>query len=147
MRRRPAFRVGAGALLILGVIGFLIYQGLSKNLVYYITPSELLRKGPSANGGDFRLGGVVQRGSVRYTMRTQMLRFVLTDLKRSVPVVTRGQPPQMFAPRVGVVIEGTYNRGTFDATNLMIKHGNQYVASRKPGQPPAPDNYAPQPSP
>jgi cytochrome c-type biogenesis protein CcmE len=140
MRRRPARTLAAGAVVIAGVIGFLIYQGISNNLVYYITPSELLQKGPSADGGDFRLGGVVEQGTVHYNVRTQMLKFVLTDLKHSVRVVSHGQPPELFAPKVGCVIEGTYANGMFNATTLMIKHGSTYVAP-KPGQTPVPDNY------
>lgn len=140
-RRRPVLSVAFGALLILAVVGFLVYQGLSNNLVYYITPSELLQKGPGANGGDFRIGGVVEQGSVHYNVRTQMLRFVLTDFKHSVNVVSHGQPPELFAPKSGCVVEGSFVNGLFSATTLMIKHDNRYYPPT-PGKAPKPDNFA-----
>jgi cytochrome c-type biogenesis protein CcmE len=138
--RRPTRALTAGALLIAAVLGFLIFQGISNNLVYYITPSELLSKGATADGQSFRIGGVVENHTVHYNVRTQVLRFVLTDFKRSVPIVSRGLPPELFRPGVGCVVEGTYRPGQFMATNLMIKHSSTYVAPR-PHQTPVNDNY------
>lgn len=139
--RRPARSLTAGGLLIAAVLGFLIYQGISNNLVYYITPSELLQKGSGANGGSFRLGGEVKPGSVQWNARTRVLRFVLEDFKASVPVVSKGIPPALFRGGIGSVVEGTYQAGRFDATNLMIKHCNTYVAPR-PGEKPSADTCA-----
>lgn len=142
--RRPALSLALGVLIILAALSFLMYQGISNNLVYYITPSELLAKGPSADGRSFRLGGQVRPGSVYLNHKTQMLRFVLQDPKGAVRVVSHGLPPEMFRAGIGVVVEGTFSGAAFSATNLMIKHSATYRAP-KPGQTPLPDNFKPSP--
>jgi cytochrome c-type biogenesis protein CcmE len=137
--RRPVRSLAIGVSLIAGVLGFLVYQGLSNNLVYYVTPSELLAKGSKADGQSLRLGGQVRPGSRHWNSTTQTLSFVLQDPEASVPIISHGLPPQMFREGVGVVVEGTYSHGLFRATNLMIKHCATYRAP-KPGQVPPPDN-------
>jgi cytochrome c-type biogenesis protein CcmE len=137
---RPVRSVAAGAAVIFAALGFLIYQGISNNLVYYITPSELQAKGAAAEGADFRLGGQVRPGSVHWNGQSRLLRFVLQDPRAHVAVTSHGLPPEMFRPGIGVVVEGIYAHGRFDATNLMVKHGSTYRAP-KPGQTPLPDNY------
>lgn len=135
-------------MLILAVISFLIYQGISHNLVYYITPSELLSKGKAAYGQSFRLGGQVKPGSIHWNGNTQILRFVLQDAdpKKSVVVVSKGIPPDTFRAGAGAVVEGTYTAlpqsrdPYFSATNLMVKHDETYQAP-KPGDTPVPDNF------
>jgi cytochrome c-type biogenesis protein CcmE len=129
-----------GGLLITAVLGFVVYQGISNNLVYYITPSELLARGASAEGQSVRLGGQVRPGSVHWNGATQALRFILQDPKAAIMVGSSGTPPKMFKDGIGVVVEGSYRGQLFHATNLMIKHGSTYRAP-KPGQTPVPDSY------
>ena len=128
-----------GIAVIVFALGFLVYQGLANNVVYYVTPSELLAKGLNASSGSLRLGGLVRPGSRHWNAATQSLRFVLQDPKAAVPVVSHGLPPQMFREGIGVVVEGTYRHGLFQASDLMIKHCAEYRAP-KPGQVPRPDN-------
>jgi cytochrome c-type biogenesis protein CcmE len=137
--RHPARSLVIGSALIIGVIGVLIYQGLSNDLVYYITPSELLAK-QHIVGQNFRLGGQVRPGSVQLNAKTRFLSFVLQDPKASVRVVSHDLPPQMFRAGIGVVVEGTYTGRSFSATNLMVKHSNSYRAP-KLGQTPVPDTF------
>lgn len=136
--RSPVRSLAVGAALIVAALGFLVYQGISNNLVYYVTPSELLAKGLGADGQSLRLGGLVRPGSRHWNSTTQTLRFVLQDPKAYVPVLSHGLPPQMFREGIGVVVEGTYSHGLFQATDLMIKHCATYRAP-KPGQVPPPD--------
>ena len=138
--RHPARSLALGGLVIAATLGFMVYQGLSNNLVYYITPSELHAKGPSAYGQSFRLGGQVRPGSVHWNPATQALSFVLQDPKGWVAVASHGTPPELFRDGVGVVVEGIYSGRLFSANNLMIKHGSAYRAPR-PGQTPVPDNF------
>ena len=140
--RRPARSLALGAAIILAALGFLIYQGISNNLVYYITPSELLAKGAAADGQSFRLGGQVRPHSVSWNPYTKVVRFVLQDPRASVRVMSKGQPPSLFRQGIGCVIEGTYARGLFTATTIMIKHSSDYRAP-KPGDTPVPDNFRP----
>ncbi|GAC1319222.1 MAG: cytochrome c maturation protein CcmE [Chloroflexota bacterium] len=138
--RRPARPVVVGALIILAALGFLVYQGISNNVVYFIYPHELLAKGSAADGQSFRLGGQVKPGTRQWDASTQTLRFVLQDTKDAVQVVSRGVPPEMFREGIGVVVEGTYTHGVFQARNLMIKHSSDYQAP-KPGHVPKSDNF------
>jgi cytochrome c-type biogenesis protein CcmE len=140
--RRPARSLALGGAIILAALSFLIYQGISNNLVYYITPSELLAKGPAAQGQAFRLGGQIRAHSVHWNAISQTIRFVLQDPKGAVTVTSHGQPPALFREGIGCVVEGTYRHGIFDATTLMIKHSGDYRAP-KPGETPVPDNFRP----
>lgn len=127
--------LGAGAFVVLAVFGYFAFGGLGSSLVYFLTPSELLAKGHSAYGASVRLGGMVEPGSVRWKPETSELRFRLIDEDSSVEVESSGVPPQMFleaahrdAP-IGAVVEGTLGpSGVFTATNLMVKHSNEYKA-------------------
>lgn len=138
--RHPTRSLILGSIVILATLGFVVYQGLANNLVYYITPSELLTKQHPA-GVSFLLGGQVKPGSVRWNAQTRLLTFVIRDPKAALRVVSRGVPPALFRPGAGVVVEGTYGgRGVFQATSLMIKHGNSYRAP-KPGETPDPASF------
>jgi cytochrome c-type biogenesis protein CcmE len=143
--RSPARKLTGGGLVIAAALAFLIFQGISNNLVYYTTPSELMAKGAAANGLSLRLGGQVRPGSVAFNGRTEELRFILQDPRAAIAVVSYGLPPEMFKAGIGVVVEGTYTGSLFAATNLMIKHGASYRAP-KPGQTPVADGYVNDPS-
>ena len=118
-----------GIVAILGAFGYLVAGGIGDNLVYFVTPSELLAKGSRAYDAPVRLGGQVEPGTVRWDADRLDLRFRLTDGLKSVAVQSKGAPPQMFRDGMGVVVEGRYTQaGVFQSTNLMIKHSNEYRA-------------------
>ncbi len=144
--RRPARSLALGGLLIAAVLSFIIYQGLSSNLVYYITPSELLAKGAAAQGQNFRIGGQIRPGSIHWNARTRRLSFVIQDGKTRLPVQSRGiDPPELFFDsQMGCVVEGTYLTQGFTATNIMIKHSSTYVAP-KAGKAPVDGGYVHKP--
>ncbi len=128
-RRRATFAVAA--VIVLAVFGYLMYGGLTKNVVFFLTPAELLAKGDKGYDVPVRLGGMVSAGSVKWDAERLDLRFVVNDGKGSVSVHSRGAPPQMFRDGMGVVVEGRYHRdGVFESTNLMIKHSNEYRAPK-----------------
>ena len=128
-RRRSALVVGV--VIILAAFGFLLYGGIDKNVVFFLTPQELLARGTAAYDVPIRLGGLVQPGSVKWDAEKLDLRFVVMDSGgQAVNVHSSGAPPQMFRDGMGVVVEGRYHRsGVFESTNLMVKHSNEY---RKP---------------
>jgi cytochrome c-type biogenesis protein CcmE len=127
-RRRSALVVAA--VIVVAAFGFLLYGGIDSNVVFFLTPKELLAKGTQAYDVPVRLGGQVQPGSVRWDAEKLDLRFVVTDGNDTVAVHSTGAPPQMFRDGMGVVVEGRYRRdGVFESTNLMVKHSNEY---RKP---------------
>lgn len=119
----------AGVLAILSAFGYMLWGGIDDNLVYFLTPTELMERGQEAYGAPVRLGGQVEPGSVQWNAEALDLRFQLSDGSRIVHVHSRGAPPQMFRDGMGVVVEGRYTRdGVFESTNLMVKHSNEYRA-------------------
>jgi cytochrome c-type biogenesis protein CcmE len=124
--RRTAGVLAGGAVVLL-VFGYLVWGGIGENLVYFLTPTELLAKGTAAQGANLRLGGMVERGSVRWDPERRELRFRLKDDGHSVEVLSAGAPPQMFSDGIGAVVEGVYMpEGVFRSHNLMVKHSNEY---------------------
>ncbi len=129
--RKKRFVIG-GAAVIVGVFVYLLYGGIDKNVVYFLTPHELLAKGTRGVGVPMRLGGQVKPGTVHWNDTTLSLHFIVTDGTSEVAVSSTGAPPQMFRDGMGVVLEGRYRAdGVFACTSLMVKHSNEY-------RPPAP---------
>lgn len=123
-----------GATVILGVFAWLLFGGLEKNVVFFLTPRELLAKGTAGVGVPVRLGGQVKPGSVKWDAQALDLRFTVTDGGGEIPVRSTGAPPQMFRDGMGVIVEGRVGSGgVFEASNLMVKHSNEYRAP-KPGE-------------
>jgi cytochrome c-type biogenesis protein CcmE len=118
-----------GGTIVLAVFAYLVWGGIGTNLVYFLTLSELLAKGPTAYGSSVRLGGMVEHGSVRWDAERLELRFRLKDDERTVEVQSSGAPPQMFTDGIGAVVEGVWTpEGVFRSHNLMVKHSNEYRA-------------------
>ncbi|MDT8435414.1 MAG: cytochrome c maturation protein CcmE [Gemmatimonadota bacterium] len=127
MNRSKKLWAGGGLLAIVGALAFLIAGGLKENVVFFLTPSELLARGAEVMDRPLRLGGQIKAGSVNWDAETLDLRFVVQDSLREVPVKSTGAPPSMFKEGIGVIVEGHYRQdGTFESTNLMVKHSNEY---------------------
>ena len=131
MSKSKKIWAGLGLLAIAGGIALLIAGGLSSNVVYFLTPSEL--RAELAERADeivdqpLRLGGQVKPGSLSWDPEALDLRFVVSDSLGEVPVRSTGAPPSMFKEGLGVVVEGRYTGdGIFESTNLMVKHSNEY---------------------
>ena len=123
-----------GVAVIVGVFAWLLFGGLEKNMVFFLTPRELLAKGTEGVGVPVRLGGQVKPGSVKWDAQALDLRFTVTDGGGEIPVRSTGAPPQMFRDGMGVIVEGRVGAGgVFEASNLMVKHSNEYRAP-KPGE-------------
>jgi cytochrome c-type biogenesis protein CcmE len=118
---------GVGLLAIVGALAFLIAGGLRENVVYFLTPSELMARGAEIVDQPMRLGGQIKPGSVEWNAEARDLRFVVQDSLQEVPVRSTGAPPAMFQEGIGVIVEGRYREeGIFESTNLMVKHSNEY---------------------
>ena len=115
-----------GILVILGALGYMVFGGLGRNLVYFLTPSEYLQDQARYQNRPVRLGGLVKPGTVQYDKDRLELRFVLTDGVAEVPVFHKGTPPGMFKEGQGVVVEGRFQEGVFQGTNLLVKHSETY---------------------
>ena len=131
MNRPRLFLIGA---LAVAAIGFAVIttSGISKNLVYYWTPSDITHAGDKAYGATIRLGGQVAPGTVRMLNGGSALEFDVTDRRTVVHVKSSGSPPQMFREGIGVVVEGTMVRGGYFASDrLMVSHNNEYRAPKE----------------
>jgi cytochrome c-type biogenesis protein CcmE len=124
----------AGGAVIVAVFAWLLFGGLEKNIVFFLTPKELLAKGAEGVGVPVRLGGQVKPGSVKWDAQSRDLRFTVTDGSGEMAVQSTGAPPQMFRDGMGVIVEGRVGEGgVFHASGLMVKHSNEYRAP-KPGE-------------
>lgn len=106
--------------------GLLAAWALSKQASYFYVPSEIVAKPPEA-GRAVRLGGMVERGSIRTRADGVTIDFVVGDGKARVPVTFRGITPDLFVEGSGVVAEGRMQGPTFVADNLLAKHDEKYV--------------------
>jgi cytochrome c-type biogenesis protein CcmE len=127
---RKPLAIGAIVVLV-AAFGYLTWGGVEDNLVYFLTPKELVAKGDKAVDRPVRLGGQVVPGSVQWNAEALDLRFRVTDGASTVLVHSSGAPPQMFRAGIGVVVEGKYGRsGVFESHSLMVKHSNEYRAPK-----------------
>lgn len=132
MTRRGRFV--AGGLVIAAAIVYLIWSGVTQSVVYFVTPSELLAA--PAPSKTYRLGGLVQPGSLKWDPKSLNLSFTLSDGKASVPVRHRGPAPDLFAEGRGAVVEGSWTQdGYFKASLILAKHSEEYKAPHDGAQP------------
>ena len=128
-KKGPSIGLILTLVVVLGGAGYLVWGGLGDNLVYFLTPSELLAKGSAVEDKPVRLGGMVVPGSVKWNAEAIDLRFTMTDGKQTMEVHSKKAPPQMFRENQGVVVEGRLNgENVFVASSLMVKHSNEYRA-------------------
>ncbi len=125
------------SLLVAGTgLAFVAFGNIGENLVYYWSPKEMLAQGERAYGPTIRLGGVVQPGSIKWNEAHTSLEFrVANEVKEgaeSVLVRSTEVPPQMFREKIGVVVEGTFDKSQVFASNrLMVNHSNEYRAPKE----------------
>ena len=123
-QQRVAFIIGGLALL--GVATGLVLYALDETMVFFHTPSDVAEKGIAA-GTRFRLGGLVETGSVVRGQGTAV-QFIVTDTEKTLPVAFTGILPDLFREGQGVVAEGTLNgAGVFEADSVLAKHDENYM--------------------
>ncbi len=104
----------------------LIVFALQDNVLFFYSPSDLASR-PVPLGRSFHIGGLVQKGSVMRGTGLEV-RFTITDGAKSVPVIYRGELPDLFREGQGVVALGSRNsNGVFMATQVLAKHDERYM--------------------
>ena len=117
----------AGALAALGIATALVLSAFRKNLVFFITPTQIL-SGDAPRDRAFRIGGMVQAGSLQRQADGVTVDFVVTDLAHSVKVHYRGILPDLFKEGKGVVAQGRLDaRREFVAEQVLAKHDENYM--------------------
>lgn len=127
MTRKTRRMVLIGSVLsVLAVAVGLMLWGLSGNITFFHSPSDVVTKRIPA-GERFRLGGLVQEGSVT-RLPNQTVNFAVTDGANTIRVTYRGIIPDLFRERQGVVTEGRLDgAGLFVADTLLAKHDENYM--------------------
>ena len=137
-KRRRLVAVGVGMALLAAAAG-LVLNAFRDSLVFFYGPSEALAKaiGPDQR---FRLGGLVEAGSLGKAGDGVTVTFKVTDGAAAIPVRFAGILPDLFREGQGVIAEGRLLQGTFEARNVLAKHDETYMpaevvdALKKAGQ-------------
>lgn len=105
----------------------LVLNALNSNVMFFYSPSQI-QAGEAPRQTSFRLGGLVETGSLRRGADGLDVYFVVTDGTYSIPVSYRGLLPDLFREGKGVVVAGRMQDGTaFTATEVLAKHDENYM--------------------
>lgn len=117
----------AGGLAALGVAAALVLNAFQSNLVFFFTPTQI-EAGEAPKGRAFRIGGLVQPGSLKRDSDGLTVRFEVTDTAKNIPVVYSGILPDLFREGKGVVAQGRLGPdGSFRAEEVLAKHDENYM--------------------
>ena len=140
--RRQRMLMVIGIVVGVSAAAWLGLRAFEANVMLYYDPTDLAAKMPP-EGERFRLGGMVEKGSVQKASGTLDVQFLVTDYKHTVPVKYSGILPDLFREGQGVVAHGRMKAGTFVADEILAKHDEKYmppeVAESLKNNPPPPN--------
>jgi cytochrome c-type biogenesis protein CcmE len=123
-KRIAAILVGVIAL---GIATALVLAAFQENLVFFFTPSQIAAH-EAPQGRTFRIGGMVEKGSIKRQADGVTVQFTVTDTAKSIPVTYRGSLPDLFREGKGVVAQGQLGAdGVFRANEVLAKHDENYM--------------------
>jgi cytochrome c-type biogenesis protein CcmE len=116
-----------GGLAVLGIAAGLVLSAFQENLVFFYSPSQVANA-EAPQGKAFRIGGLVEQGSVKRQPDGLTVAFNVTDTAKVVPVVFTGILPDLFKEGKGVVAQGKLGPdGVFRAHEVLAKHDENYM--------------------
>lgn len=116
-----------GGISLLGIATALVLNAFQSNLVFFFTPTQVMKKEAPVNRA-FRIGGLVQVGSVKRQADGLTVDFIVTDTLNHIPVTYQGILPDLFKEGKGVVAQGKLNTtGHFSADQVLAKHDENYM--------------------
>ncbi len=125
-RHRRFAWIGAGVA-VLGIAVALVLNAFQSNMVFFFTPTQIAAR-EAPQGRPFRVGGLVEVGSLQRHTNSLDVSFVVTDTAKSVPVTYTGLLPDLFKEGKGVVAQGSLDAdGRFHATEVLAKHDENYM--------------------
>jgi cytochrome c-type biogenesis protein CcmE len=125
--RQKRIAMIAGGLAAIAVAAGLVLTAFQQNLVFFFTPSQVAAH-EAPQGKTFRIGGMVEQGSVARQPDGLTVRFTVTDTAKSIPVTYRGALPDLFREGKGVVAQGRIGAdGVFQASEVLAKHDENYM--------------------
>jgi len=125
-RSKRLILIGGGVALLVAAVA-LVLSAFQQNLVFFHTPSEVIA-GKAPVGRTFRIGGMVESGSIKREGDGLTVSFAITDTAKVIPVSYRGTLPDLFQEGKGAVVQGTLGAdGRFTATEVLAKHDENYM--------------------
>ena len=125
--RHRRFAWIAAGVAALAVAAGLVLNAFQSNLVFFFTPTQVAAN-EAPKERPFRIGGLVEQGSLTRDAGSLTVRFRVTDTAQTIPVVYTGLLPDLFKEGKGVVAQGTVaSDGTFHATEVLAKHDENYM--------------------
>jgi cytochrome c-type biogenesis protein CcmE len=125
-RTRRALAIVAG-LATLGIASALVLNAFQSNLVFFFSPSQIVAKEAPIDR-NFRIGGLVEEGSLKRDGQSLTVNFVVTDMAQRIPVSYTGMLPDLFKEGKGVVAQGKLGSdGVFRAEQVLAKHDENYM--------------------
>jgi cytochrome c-type biogenesis protein CcmE len=125
--RQKRFIFLLGGLVALGVAIALVLSAMQGNLSYFFSPTEVV-EGRAPADRTFRIGGLVENGSVKRSGTDLMVTFMVTDERNRVPVEYTGILPDLFKEGQGMIAQGRMGPGgVFIADEVLAKHDEEYM--------------------
>ena len=119
-------RLWLAGVVVLGALGFLVYQGLGNATLYFRTADEAVAQREELGDRRFRIEGDVVAGTVAQVGQDVSFRIVSKGVE--VPVTHHGDPPELFQPGIPVVLEGRFHGEGFASDRILVKHSETYEA-------------------
>jgi cytochrome c-type biogenesis protein CcmE len=125
-RKKRLWFIVAGVALVAVAVGLVLFA-LKNNVSLYFTPTQVFNK-EAPQGRSFRIGGLVEKGSVQREKDGLTVHFNITDTVKTMPVVYKGILPDLFKEGKGVVAQGRLEAGdVFHAEEVLAKHDENYM--------------------
>ena len=125
--RHKRLAIIAAGVAALAVAAALVLNAFQSNLVFFFSPSQIAA-GEAPKDRAFRVGGMVQAGSLKRLGDGLTVEFVVTDTAKSIPVTYKGILPDLFREGKGVVAQGRLGPdGIFRASEVLAKHDENYM--------------------
>jgi len=122
--RGRAYAAVAVVVVVVVGLGLVLFNGLRDASTFFYNVDEVVAKEQSLQGERIRVQGNVVDGSVHKT--TDGVEFVLRFDGKEIPVSHVGDPPELFGPKIPVVLEGTLDGATFHSDTILVRHDSSY---------------------
>ena len=111
----------------LSIAAYLVASAFRNNLVFFFSPTQVAAKEAPVDR-TFRIGGLVQEGTLKRDADGLTVRFTVTDTAQSIPVIYKGILPDLFKEGRGCVAQGKLStNGEFQAEQVLAKHDENYM--------------------
>jgi len=124
VKNRILFLIVAASIFLLFI--FFVLKTLNKNLLYFSTPTDVIKNDSLMIGKKMRLGGMVKKDSI--LVNKKEIKFIITDYNNEIIVSFKGSVPNLFSEEKGVIAEGKLkDKKFFIASRILAKHDENYM--------------------